>query len=601
MKGLDIGNIENITDFLLNNCDMDYSKIALVNGNNSISYRELIEQVNNYTKKFIELGVKEKSNVVLNMSKTPEYPIILLALLKIGSVIIPIDVEYPLDRYINILNTLKIKLFILSEDSNNGLKDKFQNLFSVESYISLEELIKLPILNKLESKKIQDIEASGYIMFTSGTTGDPKAVFINQKNMIFYILSLSDRLDFVQNHKFLHLASISFSSSIRQFLLPIIGNFTNLLLCEEKRKDLSELIDVLISEQITILDITPSHLSAMLSCISENEDLLKKIKSHRLSVILTASEVLSKDLVEKTINIFGKVGFINMYGQTETSGIIATENVDMSLNYKNFIHIGFPLECITIEIFEENGFKVIDGEVGEICVYGSTLSQNILTYNDDSSNFFSYGEGIHLKKYYRTGDLGRKLSDGKIEFCGRKSSFIKINASRVSLEEIKQNLLLLSYIQEAEVIALNKENGSSEIAAVVVLRSNNEDKSSIRSFLQKKLPTYMVPNHIKIVKEIPVNQNFKVNYQEILSLFQKKDASVEEVILNVWKKVFVLDNISKHEDFYSLGGNSLIAARIAIQINSLLCIKLKITDVLNHYKLEHLVEIVKKKLVSQGE
>ena len=577
----------NLIDSLFKNIRDSKIKLALVQNDNSISYDDLENEVLHFAQKLKSIGVVEKSHVIVNIEKTIEYPIILCALFRLGAVVIPIDVEYPLNRYINPLQAIDVDLLIYTRAEHSILKHQL----NIKHTVSLLELHSLDSGDS-ELNSSQELESSGYIIFTSGTTGTPKGVFISQKNMIYYLNTLSQRLNLKYENKFLHIASISFSSSIRQLLLPMVYNSTLILLDEEKRKELTYIIDIITTEEITVLDITPSHLSAIIAAVLENKILMDQIQSHKLNFILTASEPLSTQLVRDTYKVFGKIAIVNMYGQTESAGIVSTEIISNVEDYKNFVYLGTPLICNEIKIFDEKNNVLNDGAVGEICVHGPTISRRFLCDEENLKDSFVYYKTKDKSvKYYKTGDYGKKLNNGKLEFCGRKEHFIKINASRVSLEEIKQNLLLHPDIQSAEVIFIDTQYNSKSIGAVIVPRvSKNLNIAKIKNFLQERLPHYMVPHHIKLVSAIPVNKNFKVNYQEIINLFQQitissiesSDKVMEQIILDIWMKIFKSENITMEDDFYSLGGNSLIAARIAIQINNLFAAKLKLTDVLKH-------------------
>jgi aspartate racemase len=420
---------------------------------------------------------------------------------------------------------------------------------------------------------------------------------------VAYIKALSKRLSLSNKNTFLHIASIGFSSSIRQFLLPLYYGASVVLLNESLRKELLDTIYVILEKRITVLDITPSHLSSLISVITENQDIQNMIKMHNVQIILTASEPLSKSLVEATYKIFGEVTFINMYGQTETSGIITTERIEELACYNKFIPLGLPLDCVNIRILNENGSFVEDGEVGEICITSPTVTSKIL-YN--SKSYTSFKRYNFYGKFYKTGDYGKKLPNGKIEFFGRKGDFIKVNASRISIEEIKQNIMQYPDIEAVEVILLHKQSDAPELtAAVVPVNGKKLEASLLRSFLRNRIPNYMIPVRISILSEIPLNTNFKVDFASLTALLHKKEnnnnqmlyTELKAAVIEVWKKVFDLEYIGEEEDFYNLGGNSLIAARIVIQINSKLSTKLKITDILYNDKISDLIKVIKKQQV----
>ena len=589
-------NVSSITDFVLNKNYLQ--KTAIIYEKNEISYKELGERIN-YTKEVLcSLGVEEGDYVILKVNKDIDYVVILLTLFKIGAIIIPIDPEAPLERYQKFLHEKIIKLIINNEEQE--VKKYFSSLYNYVPLILTPKLLLSVKANNLSHNENPiNLLNSGYIMFTSGTTGVPKGVLINQKNILYYLHYLSKRLPINLTDIFVHLASIGFSSSMRQLLLPLMKQSTIILVDEENRKDLSFLFNNIVAHRVTVLDITPSHLSALLAFCAENLELSSEMLKAQLRLILTASEPLLKSVVEDSRKIFGNIQFINMYGQTESSGIVCTETVNNLDIYSTFVHIGYPLDCVELKIFSNSLEIVPKGEQGEIWIYSPTLTQHEYIGSDNSFHFCTELN----KRFFRTGDLGREFPNGSIEYCGRISNFVMVRGARISLEEIKSQILKNDHVLDAVLIILNEISNTATIGVLLVPKPGKIiEIEQLKKFLSTKLPAYMLPSQYKITDTIPTNNNYKIDYNIVKEKFKNNNQNIKSVFIDdleqriaqIWQAVFNNENITRDDNFYSLGGNSLIAARIAAQINKTLSANVKLTDILQKESIENLVSFIKK-------
>ena len=593
--------LDNVYNLLCKQIAKKPDSIAIVTRNKNFTYNELEYLIELTVFKLLNLGVKENDKVLLLTNRSIEYVISVFALLKIGAIFIPADPKHPIERYINLGN---IDYVISNVDHDWETEIPL-------IYITYNDLLSQILITTYTSKHSNNLDSSGYVMLTSGTTGKPKGIFINQNNLNYYVHALIQRLSIDENTVYLHLASISFSSSVRQLLLPLLAGGRLVIADEIHREDFTELINLILNFNITLLDITPSHLTALLSSIEELPTLKINIKKHTINKILTASEPLNKNIIKLINIIFGdKIKLINMYGQTEASGIVSTFEID-SINKidGDVVPLGIPLDNIEIAIFNEDLLLLQGNDIGEICVSSPTLSQKYLGVDISLVEDFFHTtiEGVQ-KRFFRTGDIGMKSPEGDINFLGRKSHFVKLRGLRISLEEIKNILLENPNVRNAIVFTVNKVEEDSIVACIVLSKECSEYE--IRLYLKQRIPDYMVPTKYIFINKIPLTGNFKVDYNSIIELLDSEESlrltqssllemsPIEYSIFKIWQQVFKNKEIRDSDDFYTLGGHSLSAARIAASINNHFKIDIKLTDIFEYNTIYMLAGFVEKKLNS---
>ncbi|MCH9633284.1 MAG: D-alanine--D-alanyl carrier protein ligase [Chlamydiae bacterium] len=399
-----------------------------------------------------------------------------------------------------------------------------------------------------------------YILFTSGSTGSPKGVLVEHHSLQNY---MNWAISFYKLEKpcFPLYSSLNFDLTVTSIFLPILsGGHISII-----NGEIDEVIDSLEkNKDSNIIKITPTHLSL----ISEKKYKLPSIKKFILGgeAFYTQQAI---DLIEaspQALSIF------NEYGPTEaTIGCIAHE---WHLNEKTGpVLIGSPISNCTVHILDENKMPVPIGGVGEIIIEGSCLSRGYLNNNALSEKKFPINS-ISGNKTYHTGDLAQYLPSKKILYLGRKDRQVKIKGHRIELDEIESCLLGHSCIKVC-IVAMKNNSENEPILHGYYFADVELSSEGVREFLSELLPTYMIPTALIQLKKLPVNQNGKIDLK-LLEAFKSQDKkkiepplnSLEHSLHEIWSRVLNIakDKLSVCDDFFDLGGDSIMAMRILPQV-----------------------------------
>ena len=500
-----------------------------------LTYKLLNEKVNQLAHYLIKnYNIQPDELIGIELERSEWMVIGILAIIKSGGAYVPIDTNYPEERKKNIYIQISSKL-LLNQDF----------------------LVEFLMVRSLYSSTNPDIAISSdalvYCMFTSGSTGSPKGVLIEHKMLVNSTLARTPVYNSLQN-KGLMLYSFSFDSSVNlTFRLLTTGG--SLFIYESNQLDLAELSDIIQNEGIDTLTIPPSVYDSLLSY----EGLLS------LKCVIVAGEECKPKVLAKHFECLPEAKLYNEYGPTECV---------VWCTYKLFEHpndkvtIGKPVPSYKICLLEVNGDKLVPyGSIGEICVGGISVGRGYLNDEELTREKFIENPYKPQERLYRTGDIGRWNSDFELEYLGRIDNQVKIRGYRVELKEIEHAILEFKKNEVAVVVFNKKQFEDGRFIAYV--KSEIEDNGLIAD-LKKKLPDYMVPDHIVWIKEIPLTAHLKVDYKKLPS--PEGDYSkeiilprnkLEEQVYIIWKEALGIGNASINitDHFFQLGGNSIRAIR----------------------------------------
>jgi amino acid adenylation domain-containing protein len=552
-------------------------KTALIFENESYTYVQLNNRANQIARYLQKLGVGGEVLVGLCVDRSPLMVLGILAILKAGGAYVPLDPTYPKERLAFMLQNSQPKVLLTQEHLNAELPthdaqvvcvDKIEHILNTES-----------VENITESACFSNL---AYIIYTSGSTGQPKGVRVTHANLCHYVQAMQRALGIIDNDIYLHTASLAFSSSVRQLLVPLTRGATVKIATQEQRQDPLELFQGIKEDNVTVIDIVPSYWrNCNYTLASLAPDIRSYLLNNQLRLIVSASEPLLSDIpVAWRFDLQHKARLINMFGQTETCGIVATYPINIEADTATkIVPLGKPIPNTQIYILDAHLQPVPTGVTGELYIGGWGVGQGYLDRPDLTSekfipNPFSHEPGARL---YKTGDLGRYLADGTIEFIGRSDYQVKIRGFRIELAEIEALLTQYPQVREAVVVARKSETGDKRLIAYLV-PANSEaiDLNALNQFLRDNLPDYMLPSSFAILEALPLTPNGKVNRQalpapEELSQQIKGNITaprtpVEEVLAGIWIKVLDVKQVGIEQNFFALGGHSLLATQVISQI-----------------------------------
>jgi amino acid adenylation domain-containing protein len=559
--------------------------IAVKFNGNTLNYRELNEESNKLAKLLIDKNIQKGDIVGMALDRSPEMIISLLGILKSGAAYVPLDPEYPKDRIEFMLEDSSAKILLTSK--------KYQNHFnSPATEILIEDAWK-----EFDSYTATEPEINitgddmAYVLYTSGSTGKPKGVQIRHFNLVNFLLSMQKEPGITANDKVLAVTTISFDIAGLDIYLPLISGAQLLLADSETAKDGRLLLDIVRNEQVTIMQATPYTWRMMLEY---DWDKFIPFK------VFCGGEALPKDLVSKLIWRCGAIW--NLYGPTETTIYSTIKLVDNEDN----ITIGKPIANTTIYIVDEYLNNLTDGSIGEILIGGHGVAKGYLNKPDlTAERFIDNPFDEHTEyKLYRTGDLGRIKEDGDIQCLGRIDHQVKVRGFRIELEEIEHALLKNTNIKEAVVIAREDIPGDVRLVGYVVLAIGSDARdfrSQINDWqktLLTVLPEYMVPDDFVLLPAIPITPNGKTDRK----VLPKPDynaipregeyvaprTDIEKQVAEIWEESMGLEKISIFDNFFALGGRSLVAVQIMAKIEKVTGKRLPLATLFEHSTIEKL-------------
>lgn len=440
------------------------------------------------------------------------------------------------------------------------------------------------------SNKNSDQDTAGYIIFSSGTTGNPKGAIIEENSIINLIFSLKELISKYEIKKAALNAEFLFDASVQQILQLFLG-ISLYILPKEERLDIDLLINALNKYEIEEIDCTPSQLRMFFE-----ENLFKRVPTLRL--VLVGGEPLDKTLLDLIKNE-SKVNFINAYGPCETTVDVSFKIIDKDTQVNN---IGSPILNTQIYILDKENNQVPIGEVGQLVIQGPSVGNGYLNSNKLVANpFIELDLGSGIKKTYLTGDLAYIDPHKEIFIQGRLDTQIKINGVRIEIKEIDNIASDIPGVQAA-VSYFDKEK--NHLILFIQTQSKSMHPKFIIECLSKHLPNYMLPNFVILRECFLLNSSGKIDCAKMLeNYFENKNAANDSgmsttltkkqfEIASVWAKHtgVKLENIKADSDFFSIGGNSLLAFRALKELREKVNPKLKISHLLSRATLKEISE-----------
>jgi amino acid adenylation domain-containing protein len=580
-----------IQDFFEKQVILMPEKTAIISGSERLTYQELDKRANKLSNHLIHLGVVPGEAVGIYIERSAGMVISILGILKAGCCYLPLDPSFPIERLSYMFEDSGAKVII----SQSSLKNKFKYFINATFVITDDEK---KLINKYPSDK-PDIKLNphslAYLLYTSGTTGKPKGVKVHHKAVVNFINSMSASPGINEKDTLLAVVTLSFDIAGFEIFVPISNGATIVVAEDQDITDGRTLINMIEQYNITIIQATPTFWGVLLSNGWNGKKDLKA---------LCGGEALPSNLVKK---LYPRVEELwNMYGPTETT-IWSTcfEITDPDAP----IYIGKPIDNTGIYILDKNNKCLPIGIIGEVAIGGLGVSKGYNNRPDLTAEKFIRFDNDQI--IYKTGDQGRYLKDGNIELFGRNDNQVKIRGFRIELGEIESLLSQFKGINEV-VIKVHEfdENDERLVAYLNVSEDFNIDTKELNRLIKEKLPSYMIPAAYKVMKGFPKTSNGKTDRKALL--FDVKGSggkenpdsvtmtSAEKIIYDIWCDVLKTKDISATDNFFNLGGNSLLAISVFSKIESAFKVKLSLRIFFDSPRIKDLaetIEITKRKLV----
>jgi amino acid adenylation domain-containing protein len=542
-------------------------KVALVlSDGREITYRELNHRANILAWKLIDMGIKEDTMVGIIPERDENLIVAMLGILKAGGAYVPIDPKFPADRISHMVSQSNINVLICPE--------KYRNLVDINAQAIDLSKLEADLDVVADPPKRANKDNLAYVIFTSGSTGTPKGVMVKHEGVVNLISDHIARGIFSgEDDRIICMATPSFDIFVFESLLPLCTGHSIYMADETEYLDSSLLGDKIVQYKVTHIQSPVSKLRAMV----ENPNFGQALS--QLKVIVAGGENYPVSLM-KHLQKHTNARLYNMYGPTETTVTATVKDLTDSKS----VTIGEAIANTQLFVISEKGMLQPVGVYGELCIAGRGLSKGYINNPEETANRFVKLPEDSSIDIYRTGDCARMLDTGEFELKGRLDSQVKIRGYRIELGEIENIAMQNPNVSYAVAKAFAAENGNSHLALFYCDKEENgeENKSSetLKDWLMKKLPNYMMPTHIIKLDKMPLLPNGKVNKraltlpEEEVSEENKKASMpmkrIEKEIIKIWKDMLGVQHITVKDNFFDIGGTSYTLMLVNNRLNELL-------------------------------
>lgn len=541
---------KSITELFKEQVEKNPNKIALVNEDKKLTYKELDERSDNLARVLLSKGINSENIVGLIAERSIEMVTAVLGILKAGGAYLPIDPKYPLNRINYMLEDAKANIVL----TMSKMREKIEiNAEIIE--IDDEKIYKNDTYNVISNSSADSL---AYIMYTSGTTNMPKGVMVEHKNIIRLVKN-TNYIDFKQDDKILQTGSVVFDASTFEIWGALLNGLQLNLVNNDILLNANKLKNTIREKGITILWLTSSLFTQL---VEEAEDMFEGLR-----YLLVGGDVLSCKHINKVRRKYNELTILNVYGPTENTTFSTYFKIEKE--YEKDIPIGKPITNSTALVLDKYGNILPIGIVGELSVGGAGVARGYLNSPNISEEKFVMGKFDNNQRIYKTGDLAKLLPDGNIEFIGRIDHQIKIRGYRVELNEIQNRILMYSAIKEAVVLTFDRGNNDKYICAYIT-SEEVIDTDVLKEYLSNNLPYYMVPTYIIQIEKFPLTINGKIdkkalpspNYVQENTKYEEPTTDLEKNLVQIWQDTLGIEKISTSSNFFQLGGDSIKAMKM---------------------------------------
>lgn len=539
--------------------------MAVRYNNQTLTYGELDARANTIAAELQKLGVTSNTLVAIYVERSIEMITSILGVLKSGGAYVPIDPHYPRERIDFILKDSSAGIIITSRSLGHNIHRKKETLLYIEEFAKHSST---KASTRASTSKPDDL---AYIIYTSGSSGEPKGVLVSHRNVVRLFSSTEQWFRFNDSDVWIQFHSFAFDFSVWEIWGALFYGGKLIVPEYSVTRNPDELLKLVSKEAVTVLNQTPSAFKQFMKA---EEDY--KNQPLALRYIIFGGEMLN---IQSLASWYEKHDenhprLVNMYGITETTVHTTYRELKKSdLADSCRSPIGIPLPDLTIQLLDQNGKPTPVGEIGEIHVGGAGVTHGYLNRPElTEARFIENPFGRPGDKLYRSGDLARQLKNGEYEYVGRSDNQVKLRGFRIELGEIEAQLLRNPAIAQAFVLCEEASEGEKEIIAY--LRNKKPVTNlDLRRFLEQKLPPYMIPSKFILINEFPLTEHGKIDRNRLprpsltnqvapgneTTLPSTRD---EHTLVQIWSKVLGVQMVGVSDNFFDLGGDSIKSIRI---------------------------------------
>lgn len=537
--------------------------VAVVFGSQLLTYRELERQADWAATRLREMGVARGSLVGVHLERSLEMLIAIIAVMKAGGAYVPLDPDFPADRLAHMVSDSGLELVVTQATLQASAPPGDYRKVGIENVLS-------GVADGVPGVPCDAVALGGadeadlvYVLYTSGSSGKPKGVALEHRNVVNFLLSMQCEPGLTPQDRLLAVTTLSFDIAGLELYLPLITGATVVIAGREEAADGIALRALIDTHRATVMQATPTTWRLLIEAGWEGSPEFK---------VLCGGEALPKDLAQKLLQRCGELW--NMYGPTETT-IWSTlfQVVDRDAP----VLIGRPIANTRIYVLDRSGRPVPTGVPGELHIAGAGVARGYLNRPDLTAEKFVRDPLCNVPggRMYRTGDSGRFLADGNLEFRTRIDNQVKIRGFRVELGEVEAAMESHPAVKQAIAKIFEIQPGDMRLVAYILPQGAAPSAAELREHLRAQLPHYMVPQHFPIVAEFPLTPNGKVDRGRLVAPQAMADLDDDEVeprtetermVVDLFREMLAIERVSADVSFFDLGGHSILAARVASQL-----------------------------------
>lgn len=533
-------------------------RIALESGKHQLSYRQLHAEASAIAKQLLDAGITPRELVGLCTRPCFEMITGLLGILLAGGAYVPLDPDYPAERFALLLEESGVHLALTTRPDRQAFGEWDGRLLHIPPAGQATALTEIPPSGSSATDP-------ACLLFTSGSTGKPKGVLIPHRGVVRLVRG-SDFIRITPDEIFLQAAPLAFDASIFEICGPLLNG--GRLVLPDQGKDLDAIARAVREHGVTTLWLTAGLFQVM---IDEHADSLKGLR-----YLLAGGDVLSPPHVRRALDLLPATRLINGYGPTENTTFTTCHEITAADGARTSIPIGRPIANTGVLILDELGHPVPAGVPGELHASGDGLALGY--HRDDALTAEKFIQHPDFGRLYKTGDLCRWLADGSIEFIGRRDQQVKVRGFRIELGEIESVLASHPEVRQAKVAVRGDSAETKRILAWACIEPGSLlEAPALATWLAERLPTFLRPDGVAIVPAFPVNANGKIDTKALpdpgpspsstTSDFAPPHGDVEQRLAALWSELLERPKIGRDDDFFALGGHSLMALRLFSRIH----------------------------------
>ncbi|GCE22082.1 non-ribosomal peptide synthetase [Dictyobacter kobayashii] len=573
--------------------------VALLSEGATLTYRQLNAQANQLAHRLLAAGLELEGRVGVYLPRTPQLVVALLAILKAGGAYVPLDPGLPEERVRWMVRDAQVQ-YVLSSSALCP-----QPLEPTVPWWWLDRLAEeeLPELDPARAIEPQQL---AYLLYTSGSTGEPKGVMGTHQGIINRLAWAWRAYPFAAGEVCCQKTSLSFVDAVAELFTPLLAGVPTVLATQQHCQDAAELLRLLAQHRVSRLVLVPSLLRTLLALEPKLGERLPALR-----LWMCSGEALPAELCERFQAELPDRVLLNIYGSSE----VAADATAWPVQAGEYAPaIGRPLDRVRVYVLDPAGQPVPVGVSGEIYVGGPGLARGYAGQAGQTAERFVPDEisGQEGARLYRTGDLGRYRADGVLEYVGRVDQQIKLRGIRIEVAEIERWMQQAPGVQRAVVVVLEQASGEAWLVGCVQARTGQDvDVEQVRHTLKQRVPGYMVPQRYVKVEQIPLTSSGKVDRQRLRrqveqeqgaqeqERYREPETPVEQEVARIWEEVLRTQRVGRYDNFFERGGHSLLATQVAARIRDRFQVALPLQRLFEVSTLYDLASVIVQEQISQ--